>query len=431
MRWTMQRKLYAGFGLAAVMMASCTSIARWAQSRAEVTQNAITKIFGTLNDLEYLDSYVRGVTVAQRAFIISGDQGAVAGIPAMRKDADVVSARVLAAIAGDAELTQHFLRFREFVKQRRAFVDKLNKARKDEGFDAAKALFATGEDDRLLSAMEAEFAAMKSRARDRLNAEQADNDRLQRRIAWSEMLAVLLALALLAATAVTLTRSITRNVQISVELVSAMAHKDMSGADGTAASDDELAGAIEAINRMKRAMTEALSEVSKSSAQVAAAGTEMAASTKEISTSSHREQMRVEMFASSLAEMNATVKDVAGNSNMLGELRVEDALVARRQIMDDVASDPESAIWLLEEAKQDPYYSEALTAYELLSSLHMGIVNRLERLGEQKTEEKVPTDQQESPSEINWEHILNEAVDVDQEAFKKQKDIIINAHHIN
>ncbi|HUD81176.1 MAG TPA: hypothetical protein VMR08_00920 [Patescibacteria group bacterium] len=115
---------------------------------------------------------------------------------------------------------------------------------------------------------------------------------------------------------------------------------------------------------------------------------------------------------------------------MLGELRVEDALVARRQIMDDVASDPESAIWLLEEAKQDPYYSEALTAYELLSSLHMGIVNRLERLGEQKTEEKVPTDQQESPSEINWEHILNEAVDVDQEAFKKQKDIIINAHHI-
>ena len=172
MRGTIKRKLFMGFGIAAVMMAGCTCIARWAQSRAEATQNAITKILGTLNDLEYLDSYVRGVTVAQRAFIISGDEQAVAGIPAMRKDADFVSARVIAAIAGDAELMEHFARFRDYVKQRRAFVDKLNKVRKDEGFDAAKAMFTTGEDDRLLSGMEDEFRGMKERARAQLSAEE-------------------------------------------------------------------------------------------------------------------------------------------------------------------------------------------------------------------------------------------------------------------
>ena len=90
-----------------------------------------------------------------------------------------------------------------------------------------------------------------------------------------------------------------------------MARKDMSVADGTPASNDELAAAIEAINRMKQAMTEALSEVSKSSAQVASAGTEMASSTKEIAASTHQQRMKIEMFASSLAEMNASVKDVA------------------------------------------------------------------------------------------------------------------------
>ena len=303
MQWTIKRKLFLGFGLAAIMMAGCTGIARWAQMRAQATQEQIAKTYGMLNDIQYLESYVRGVTVVQRAYLISGDEKAIAGIPAMRQDAAVVTNRVTATVADNPALKEAFDGYLVYVVQRRNFVNKLNTARKDQGFDAAKALFSTGEDDRLKDQIEGQFALMKTTAKAQLSTQEADNSKLQQQIAWMEMLTVVLALALLTGIAIALSKSITKNVEIAVGMVSAMAQKDMSGDDMVPASDDELAEAIHAINQMKQAMAEALSEVAKSSSQVAAAGTEMAASTKEISNATHDEQQKITMFASSLAEM--------------------------------------------------------------------------------------------------------------------------------
>lgn len=311
MRWTIQRKLYTGFSLAAVLLAGNAGIAKWAQMRAQATQQQITKTLGMLNDLEYLISYMRGVTVAQRNYLISGDENAIAGIPAMRQDADAVGARVHSAIAGDAEQSAHFSQYLDYLHQRRTFTNQLNATRKDQGFEAAKTLFESGVDARLFDSIIAEFNAMKVLAKSQLSAEEAADTLLQQRIAWAEGLSILLALALLTAIAVTLTRSIQHNVQIAVEMVTAMAEKNLSNADGQPVSADELAIAIEAINRMKQSMTVALTEVSRSSAQVAAAGAQIESSSREIADTTHTEKSDLEHFASSLAEMNATVREVA------------------------------------------------------------------------------------------------------------------------
>ena len=129
MRLTIRRKLFLAFGLAAFMMIGGTGVAYWAQVRAQATRDEIVKTYGILNDLEYLISYVRGVTVVSRAYIISGDETAIAGIPAMRKDADVVAARVQSQIAGDTEQMDHMARYLEAVRQRRVFVNAENKRR--------------------------------------------------------------------------------------------------------------------------------------------------------------------------------------------------------------------------------------------------------------------------------------------------------------
>ena len=314
MQWTIKKKLYLGFALVAAMMMTGTGFEHWVRGRAEATQNAIAKTDTMLYDLEYLIAYVREVTVVQRAYLISGDETQIAGISTLRKDADEVAARVQAGIAADPAQSAHFAQYLEYVRQRRAFVNKLNAARKDQGFEAAKALFDTGEDDRLLQRMQAEFDAMKSAAQAELAAERQTDGQMQSFTNIGEIVSLALALLILSAVAFTLTRSISRNVQISVDMVGAMARKDLSGEDGQPTTTDELATAIYAINTMKHAMTEALSEVARSSEQVAAAGAQIESTSREIATTTHNEKQHVELFASSIAEMNSAVQDVAENA---------------------------------------------------------------------------------------------------------------------
>jgi methyl-accepting chemotaxis protein len=311
MQWTIKNKLTLTFCFVAAMMITGTAFEHWVRNRAQLTQQAIAQTGQTLYDLEYLIAYVHQVTTLQRAYIISGDPSQIASIPALRQDADVVGVRVKAAIAGDPAQVAHFSRYFEYLQLRRAFVNKLNAARKDQGFEAAKEIFDTGEDNRLLSLIEVEFDAMRDSARARLVAQQQDDRRLQQLTNIAEYISLAMALVLLSGIASTLIRSISRNVSISVQMVGAMARKDLSGEDGEPTTEDELACAIHAINQMKRAMTEALTEVARSSEQVAAAGAEIESASSEISSTTHSEQRNVEQFASSIAQMNAAVKDVA------------------------------------------------------------------------------------------------------------------------
>ena len=121
-----------------------------AQASAQVTSRKMVKAMTLQRDLEHLIGYINAVTVAQRAYMISGDEAAIAGIPAMRQDANQVADRVAATIASRDELKQHWARYLELLLQRRNLVNKMNRARKEQGFEAAKVLFDTGEDNRLL-----------------------------------------------------------------------------------------------------------------------------------------------------------------------------------------------------------------------------------------------------------------------------------------
>jgi methyl-accepting chemotaxis protein len=323
MQWTIERKLYLILVLAASMMVSGTCLAYWAQLRAQAMQEDISKTLDMQRDLEHLTGYISAVTSAQRAYMISGDPAAIAAIPALRADGRATISRVEAAIAGDEAQQARFAKAQDYIKQRIVFVNKLSAARKNQGFAASMTLFNTGEDDRLLDLIMQQFTAMKAAATSRLSEQRAANRRLQQEIAWTELTGVLLALALLTGVVLMLIRSISANLGICLEMLSAMAQKDISGADGQPASNDELAVAIQAINSMKRSMGNALSEVAQSSAQVSAAGAEIESTSRQISDSAHAELRNVEMFASSVAEMNAAVKDVAANAESVSHAAID------------------------------------------------------------------------------------------------------------
>lgn len=340
MQWTIKKKLYLGFGFVATMMMFGTAFEHWARGRAEATAQSLAKTDSVLYDLEYLVTYIHSVTSAQRAYMISGDAAAIAGIPAMRQDADVVYARLQSELGGDPGQVAHLASYQKAILARRAFVNKLNTARKEQGFEAASALFSTGEDDRLLAAILTEFDGMKEATTSRWNTEKSANDAVQLWTTRAETILLSIAMLLLTIMAISQINSISRNVQISVEMVGAMAQKDLSGEDGHPATTDELATAIHAINSMKHAMTAALTEVARSSQQVAARGVEIETNSREIAATTHKEKRNVEQFASSVGEMNSAVQEVAQHAESAAQAANEavSATMNGRQVLEQTRS---------------------------------------------------------------------------------------------
>ena len=311
MQWTIKKKLALGFGLAALLIVGCVTIARWAQIRAAHTEELVAHDQLLLRDMQYLSAYVNRASVLQRGFLISGDEEKLNKLATLRAEANPVVERIKTATSADPDEKQLMDSWFATMLERRAIVDKLNTARRTGGFEAAKAVFDTGEDNRLYQLLEEDSKALQKLIEAHLTESLAQEVNFQRDVAWAEYISGAIALALLAGILFLLTGSIDQNIAIAIRQIEAMADKDLSIADAEPATSDELATAIHAINHLKLAMNRALGEVARSSTQVAGAGAEIESTARQIAETTHHERQNVELFASALAQMNAAIRDVA------------------------------------------------------------------------------------------------------------------------
>lgn len=316
MNWTIRKKLYTAFGLIAVLLVACVAGSHMAQTRSAKTEEALTRTGKLIADLQLARYDVVAITAAQRAYLISNNQNDIAPIPLLRAEYKPALDRVAAAIQGDADQRARLDNALATIAVRRKFVDKLNQVFKDQGAEAAQKLFATGDDNRLAAQIDGYFAEMKDTASQQLLEAENANAALQSWVARIQLFTLIASLFLMYGVARLLVVSITRNVKISVDQLAAISEKDLSQADATPASDDELAEAIVAINRTREAMAYALAQVARASSQVAAAGAEIEATSREISTVANEEKGSVDRFASSLTEMNAATLNVAEHAEL-------------------------------------------------------------------------------------------------------------------
>jgi len=316
MNWTIRKKLYAAFGLIAVLLVACIVGSHIAQKRSAVTEEALTRTGKLIADLQLARYDVVAITAAQRAYLISNNEHDIDPITQLRAEYKPALERVTAAIQGDVAQQSRFNNAVASIAERRKFVDKLNQVFKEQGADAARQLFATGVDNRLAAQIDGYFAEMKDAASQQLQEEEQADAQLQAWVTRMQIFTILASLILMYGMARLLVRSITRNVEISVRQLAAISEKDLSQSDATPASNDELAEAILAINRTRESMAYALSEVARASTQVAAAGAEIEATSREISSATNTEKTSVDHFASSLTEMNAATLNVAEHAEL-------------------------------------------------------------------------------------------------------------------
>jgi diguanylate cyclase (GGDEF)-like protein len=197
MLWKIKHTLYLGFALTGLLAVASDIIARWAHSDEETTRKDIVQTDRTIRDIQHLNFLALEITVMQRGFIISGDVHSLDELPLLRSDFVSTQNSVAAEIGGDSDLAAQYRKYLEFINERRDFVNRVNEVQKNQDFQAAKKLEATGEDDRLFSCMQSQMEAMRIRALARLAAQEAKGHKLQKTIAWTETLNALLTLVLL------------------------------------------------------------------------------------------------------------------------------------------------------------------------------------------------------------------------------------------
>ncbi len=183
------RKLLFSFGLVGLLIAVAATIAWWSQVRAQATQNEITQTYALLNDIEHLNSNMNRATALQRTYLVSGDAKDIAPLTDLRANAKTVLARLTDAIKDDPDQIARLGQFKSFLQQRSKLVDQLFALRRNQGFDAAKSFFDSGDDSRLFGAMQSELDEIKSDAARKLAGQLASEESVRRRVVWTESLA--------------------------------------------------------------------------------------------------------------------------------------------------------------------------------------------------------------------------------------------------
>lgn len=118
---------------------------------------------------------------------------------------------------------------------------------------------------------------------------------------------------------VILTRVIVTPLTGVVSLAESVARGDLDTEDMNINSDDEMGQVGEALNQMKSNLNSIISQLSRSSENVATASTELATTAGVIVRGANNQSAMTDQVATSMEEMSATVIEVARNSHIAAE----------------------------------------------------------------------------------------------------------------
>ena len=166
--WALNRAGTAGFAVGVVLMLGATELAKTFATDMDQTTAAVVRIQATLQQLQEIRTDMRTLEGAQRGHLVLGDE-------AFLKTREETKASVRRRIDSLADTTlvvappsDAVRPLRAAIEQRIAYGDRLIAVRRTEGFEAARALFNTGEDVALTTGITQTIAPMVQRARDDL-----------------------------------------------------------------------------------------------------------------------------------------------------------------------------------------------------------------------------------------------------------------------
>ncbi|MEV4641476.1 methyl-accepting chemotaxis protein [Actinoplanes sp. NPDC049548] len=311
-RWTIGRRLIAGFAVALVLLAAVGGVSYYNTRRLLSNEDAVTHARGVMDDLQTL-----GVTLAQaengeRGYLITDDKGALAPFDAARRSVDQVIGRVTASTRSDPVQRDLLRELRPLVDARFALMSRIIEARRSQGFAAASALESTDLGRRLMGGVQTVVDKMLAAQRQVVAQKQDASEAAATATASVVLGGTALAVVSLVLLALWLTRGITTPINELSHRIDEIANGD---GDLTRRVDesrrDEVGDLARRFNRFVDGIARLVREIAESATSAAAAAQELSTVSNEMSLSARQAHEEAEAAAAAAEEVSRNVHTVA------------------------------------------------------------------------------------------------------------------------
>jgi len=326
------RKLYLGFGLVVVILAvllgaAYTNFSRLAQANGwnNHTHEVMAEAHSTLESLLNMET-------GERGYALTGDDASLAPLK-----------------SGQADFNAHVEQARKLTSDNPAQQDRLQKLQQaqqawfSQAVEPVLALRRKANDGASIDpvlAFEREghgrqgMDAMRSMLKDISGAEAgllvqraADATSLQSLTANTLIFGGLLTIALAAALAWILSRSIVLPLEYAVRIARTVAAGDLTSRI-EAGSHDETGQMLQALGDMNRSLVDIVGEVRRGTDTIATAATEIAHGNQDLSSRTEQQASSLEETASSMEQLTSTVKQNAASARQANQLAASASDVA-------------------------------------------------------------------------------------------------------
>ncbi|TXR55246.1 methyl-accepting chemotaxis protein [Quadrisphaera setariae] len=335
LRWTVGRRLTAGFALATVLLAVVGGLALKFTETLYANQDAVQHTYQVLSALTALDSSLKDAETGQRGYLITGDDAYLAPFTAAKSTTAEELDEVAALTADNPEQQERIATIRPLIDSKYAEMQSTIDLRRTSGFEAAQAVVLTNAGKTVMDQIRQTTGQMATEEASLLDVRRETSDE-----ARQSALVVMVSGTLGGAVAFTLiavlvTRSIRRPLK---DLGDGLENIASGDGDLTARLDesrtDEFGAVTKAFNRFVETIRLTIASAAASAQAVAAASEELSATSSLIDGNAQEaaEQASaatgtassvagsVETVSAGAEEMRASIEEIARSTSRAAEV---------------------------------------------------------------------------------------------------------------
>lgn len=266
MRWTVGRKIAAGFGLALVVfvvvgVASYRSTAHLIEA-AELRSHT----YESLDALTDARLATRAVGLALRTYLLTGQEAHFESLKASQKALDDPLQDLRGRMSGQPEKMQQLDRASDLLRQYGSAINNMADLRRTKGLEAAMTLFLANDTKELMAEIGKQFSAIQKREDASLELHRQQTDAEARAAQWTIVAGTCLALLLASLAGLLITRNVAGPLQ---ELTAATERVTAGDLNASARADVARTDEIGVLERALQRMTASLRAMAGKAEQIA------------------------------------------------------------------------------------------------------------------------------------------------------------------
>ena len=329
MRWTVGKKLAAGFATGLVVLVGVGGVSFWNTETLIENETWVTHTHEVLEGTVQILGSLKDTETGQRGFLITGEERYLEPYTeGLKSSGDHVS-RVRELTKDNPRQQERIRTLEPLIREKFAELNETIELRRNQGFEAAMKVVLTDKGKQVMDQIRKVLAEIELEERELLVKRQKDSESSASETKFVIIGGALIGAVLLSIIGTLVTRAMTRPLAQMVSMLRAIGEGDLTQRLPVS-SKDEIGELANWFNVVVEKLNDILGQVQETAAQVAGAAQQLSSASEELSAGAQQQASSLEETAASLEEMSGTIKQNAENAQQANQLAVGSRDVAER-----------------------------------------------------------------------------------------------------